>query len=109
MVTKAPDKILDALGDGTRRAIVERLRSGPRSVAQLHAGLGVSRPAVSKHLRLMKEAGLVTDRPIGTQRFYQLNLEELAKLQAWVDRFWDTALDRFKKAAEARPPRKEKS
>lgn len=105
MVTKAPDLILDVLGDGTRREIVERLRSGPRSVADLADGLPVSRPAVSKHLKLMKDAGLVTDRAVGTQRFYELNLDELAKLHTWLDRFWDTALARFKQAAERRPRR----
>jgi DNA-binding transcriptional ArsR family regulator len=106
MVTKSPGPIFEILGDETRRAIVERLRSGPRSVAELSAGLPVSRPAVSKHLRLMKEAGLVTDRAVGTKRFYELDLDRLGSLHRWLDRFWDEALTRFKRAAENRTGRK---
>ena len=106
MVTKA-DAVLEVLGDGTRRQIIQILRAGPRPVAGIAARLPVSRPAVSKHLRMMKEAGVVTDRPIGTQRFYELNLDALAVVNTWIDSFWDDALARFKHTAE-RPRRKGK-
>jgi DNA-binding transcriptional ArsR family regulator len=108
MVTKTPDAILEVLGDGTRRAIVGRLRAGPRSVHEITEGMPVSRPAVSKHLRLMKDAGLVTDTAVGTERFYELNVDALARLHRWVEEFWDTALERFRDAAEGRPPGKGK-
>lgn len=93
--------VFDALGDPTRRAIFERLGSGPRSVGELADGLPVSRPAVSQHLRVLKEAGLVVDRAAGTRRYYELSPAGLAALGAWLDRFWDRALDAFQRAAEA--------
>lgn len=96
--------LLDLLGDATRRTIVERLRGGPATVGELAHGLPVSRPAVSKHLRLMKEGGLVTDRPLGTRRFYELDLRALATLRDYVDRFWDEPLRRFKVRAERGEP-----
>ena len=91
---------LDALGDPTRRQIFESLRSGPRSVGELAAGLPVSRPAVSQHLRVLKEAGLVSDRKDGTRRLYRVDPAGLAGLRDYFDRFWGEALERF--AAEAR-------
>ncbi|MGW2939769.1 ArsR/SmtB family transcription factor [Streptomyces sp. NPDC001156] len=92
---------LSALADPTRRAIFERLVDGPKAVGQLAEGLPVSRPAVSQHLRVLKEAGLVVDRAVGTRRVYQLNPAGLGALRAWLDRFWDQALAAFAAAAES--------
>ena len=89
-----------ALADPTRRRVFERLRSGPKPVARIARGLPVSRPAVSQHLKVLKEAGLVTDRPEGTRRVYQIDPHGLAALRAWLDRFWDEALTAFKIEAE---------
>ncbi len=91
---------MDALGDWTRRQIFEALRNGPRSVGDLAAGLPVSRPAVSQHLRVLKEAGLVSDRKEGTRRLYRVDPAGLAGVRSYFDSFWGEALDRF--AAEAR-------
>jgi DNA-binding transcriptional ArsR family regulator len=91
---------MDALGDPTRRAIFERLRLGPRSVGELAEGLPVSRPAVSQHLRVLKEARLVTERRDGTRRIYSLNPGGLLELRAYFDQFWDDMLADFKTAAE---------
>jgi DNA-binding transcriptional ArsR family regulator len=91
---------MDALGDSTRRAIFERLRRGPRSVGELAEGLPVSRPAVSQHLRVLKEARLVTERREGTRRIYSLNPGGLLELRAYFDQFWDQMLADFKTAAE---------
>ena len=93
---------MDALGDPTRRSIFEQLRDGPRSVGELAAGLPVSRPAVSQHLRVLKEAGLVTERRNGTRRLYRVDPRGLEELRAYFERFWDDALDAFKDAAERR-------
>jgi DNA-binding transcriptional ArsR family regulator len=92
--------MFDALGDATRRAVFERLAAGPRSVAEIHAGLPVSRPAVSQHLKVLKDAGLVIDREVGTRRYYQPNPAALLALHAYLDAFWDRALAAFKAAAE---------
>jgi DNA-binding transcriptional ArsR family regulator len=91
---------LEALGDGTRREIMERLRRGPRPVGELAAGLPVSRPAVSQHLRILKEAGLVTERKDGTRRIYGVEPNAIAELRAYFDSFWEQALAGFKQAAE---------
>ena len=91
---------MDALGDPTRRRIFERLRGGPLAVGELAAELPVSRPAVSQHLRVLREAGLVADRKEGTRRLYELAPEGLAELHDWVDTFWSDALARFKAEAE---------
>jgi DNA-binding transcriptional ArsR family regulator len=93
--------VLDALGDPTRRRILEVLRDGPRPVGEIAEGLPVSRPAVSQHLRVLKEAGLVRDRPEGTRRLYAVDPTGLAALRAYLETFWDTALAAFKEAAEA--------
>ena len=90
----------EALGDATRREIFERLAGGPRSVGELAEGLPVSRPAVSQHLKVLKDAGLVFDRPVGTRRLYQLNPDGVGALRAYVDQFWTQALAAFKEAAE---------
>jgi DNA-binding transcriptional ArsR family regulator len=84
-----------ALADPTRRAVFERLAEGPRAVGDLAAGLPVSRPAVSQHLKVLKEAGLVSDRPDGARRVYQIDPAGLGRLRAWLDRFWTVALDAF--------------
>jgi DNA-binding transcriptional ArsR family regulator len=94
---------LGALADPTRRAIFERLAGGPRSVGELAEGLPVTRPAVSQHLRVLKDAGLVFDRPDGTRRLYQLDPDGVGALRAYVDQFWTQALAAFKKAAEQDP------
>lgn len=94
------EQVLDLLGDPTRRVLVERLRCGPTSVGELATGLPISRPAVSKHLRLMLEAGLVCVTEHGTKRFYELDLRGLESLRAYVDGFWDDVLSRFRAAAE---------
>jgi DNA-binding transcriptional ArsR family regulator len=91
---------LDALGDPTRRAIFERLASGPLPVVDIARTLPVSRPAVSQHLKVLKDVGLVTDRAEGTRRIYAIDREGLTALRAWFDRFWEDALDAFKRAAE---------
>lgn len=97
----ALDDVFLALSDPTRRAIFERLAGGPRSVGGLAAGLPVSRPAVSQHLKVLKGAGLVVDRAEGTRRYYALSPAGLDTLRVWLDRFWDGALAAFKEAAEA--------
>jgi DNA-binding transcriptional ArsR family regulator len=94
------ERVLDALGDPTRRQIFKRLRGGPRSVGQLAHGMDVSRPAVSQHLRILKDARLVTDRAEGTRRLYAVDTRGVEALRNWVDGFWDEALSAFKDAAE---------
>ena len=91
---------LTALGDPTRRAIFERLADGPRAVGELARELPVSRPAVSQHLKVLKEAGLVTDRAAGNRRIYQLDPDGVGALRTYLDRFWNRALTAFKAAAE---------
>jgi DNA-binding transcriptional ArsR family regulator len=91
---------LDALGDPTRRAIVELLRAGPLPVREIADGLPVSRPAVSQHLRVLKEARLVSERQEGTRRFYRLRPDGLGDLRAYLNSFWTVALADFKAAAE---------
>jgi DNA-binding transcriptional ArsR family regulator len=91
---------IQALGDPTRRAIFERLAEGPLAVGELARDLPVSRPAVSQHLRVLKEAGLVVDRAAGTRRLYQLNPAGIGAMRAYLDRFWTDALAAFKEAAE---------
>jgi DNA-binding transcriptional ArsR family regulator len=80
--------------------LFELLAEGPRPVGELARQLPISRPAVSQHLRVLKDAGLVLDRPVGTRRLYQLNPEGLAALRAYLDRFWDKALAAFASAVE---------
>jgi DNA-binding transcriptional ArsR family regulator len=93
---------LDALGDPTRRHIFEQLRSGPRSVGELAAGLPVSRPAVSQHLRILEGVGLVTHQRSGTRNVYELDSGGVTVLRDWVDGFWSEALARFKAAADTK-------
>lgn len=89
-----------ALGDRTRRAIFERLAEGPCAVGELAGGLPVSRPAVSQHLRVLKEAGLVIDEPAGNRRIYRIDPDGLGELRADLDRFWLGALAAYKTAVE---------
>jgi DNA-binding transcriptional ArsR family regulator len=92
-----------ALGDPTRRAIFERLVARPQAVGELANQLPVSRPAVSQHLKVLKEAGLVVDRANGTRRIYHVNPDGLATLRADLDRFWTQALANFKAIVEQPP------
>ena len=95
---------LDALGDATRRAILSRLLSGPMPVGELARDFPVSRPAISQHLRVLKEARLVADEPRGNRRLYRLDPAGFDSLRDYLDRFWTHALDRFKKRAESTAP-----
>ena len=91
---------LAVLADPTRRKVFERLRAGPRPVNLLAAGLPVSRPAVSQHLKALKAAGLVEERSEGVRRIYSLRREGLVELRDWLDSFWGDALEAFKLEAE---------
>jgi DNA-binding transcriptional ArsR family regulator len=95
----------DALGDPNRRAIVELLGDGDRSVRELADALPISRPAVSRHLRLLKEAGLVSDRAQGTRRVYRLEDEGVSEARAYLERVWGEAVARYRIAAENTEPR----
>jgi len=103
------ERALDALGDPTRRQIFKRLRGGARSVGQLAHGMDVSRPAVSQHLRVLKDARLVTDRAEGTRRLYAVDTRGVEALRNWLDGFWDEALSAFKSAAEQEAANERKS
>ena len=94
------DQGWDALADHTRRAILERLGERPRTVGELAAELPISRPAVSQHLKVLKEIGLVADRPAGTRRIYRLNPTAVAALRDQLDTFWNKTLAGYKQAAE---------
>jgi DNA-binding transcriptional ArsR family regulator len=96
----------EALGDANRRAIVELLRGGDRSVQQLADELPISRPAVSRHLRLLKQAGLVTDRAEGTRRLYRLHDEGIAAVREYLEGVWGEAAARFRLLAENTPERR---
>lgn len=95
----------DALGDGNRRAILRLLRDGERSVADLAAELPISRPAVSRHLRLLKDAGLVVDRSEGRQRLYQLHDDGIDAMRTYMLQVWGEASVRFGIAADNLPER----
>jgi DNA-binding transcriptional ArsR family regulator len=103
------DMVLDALGDRTRRAILEKLTTGPVAVGVLADQLPVSRPAVSQHLRVLKEAQLVVESVAGTRRLYRINQAGLMAVRDYLDRFWETTLDNFAilAAAEAEADRKQ--
>ena len=102
------------LADPTRRAVFERLRAGPVSVGDIAAGLPVSRPAVSQHLKALREAGLVRHEVDGTRRLYEVDPRGLGELRSWLDRFWSESLAAFKAEVErprpapspVRPPRR---
>jgi DNA-binding transcriptional ArsR family regulator len=89
------EAVLDALGDRTRRQIVRHLRMGPMSVGELAAAMPVSRPAVSQHLTVLRRSGLVSYSELGTRNLYRLDPAGLSELRAWLDGFWETALDRY--------------
>jgi DNA-binding transcriptional ArsR family regulator len=98
-----------ALSDATRRRVFEILSGGPSSVADIARRLPVSRPAVSQHLRVLKDACLVTLRTEGTRNVYQLDPDGVAAMRKYLDSLWQTALEQFKATAErSSPPRKEK-
>jgi DNA-binding transcriptional ArsR family regulator len=109
----APDRpgdiaaVLVALGDPTRRDIFERVAVRPRSVTDLAGDLPVSRPAVSQHLKVLKEAGLVSDRAVGNRRIYRMDPRGLQDLRAYLDVFWNHALAAFKTAVE-QPPKEQR-
>ena len=90
----------DALGDPNRRAIVELLGAGERSVQEIADVLPISRPAVSRHLRLLKQAGLVVEKPLGTRRIYQLHDRGMEAVQAYLERVWGDAAARFRLVAQ---------
>jgi DNA-binding transcriptional ArsR family regulator len=91
---------LDALGDATRRAILARLLTGPLPVGELARDFSISRPAISQHLRLLKQANLVVNRAVGTRRVYQLHPEGFNSLREYFDQFWTIALQSFKEKVE---------
>lgn len=94
------NRALAALADPTRRQIFERLRGGPKAVGTIAAGLPVSRPAVSQHLKVLKEAGLVRDEAAGNRRVYHIDPDGLGAIRAWLDSFWDDALAAFQAEVE---------
>jgi len=104
-LTKRADPVLDALGDPTRRAILHRLREGPKPVVEIAKGLPVTRPAVSQHLRVLKDAGLVIDRAEGTRRLYAVDPNGLFALRAFLELFWADALAGFVATANRAPGR----
>src|SRR5258708_17690615 len=103
LVNNYQETQLDAGGDATRRAILARLLEGPMAVGQLARDFPVSRPAISQHLRILKQANLVLDRPEGNRRLYQINPEGFDSLREYFEQFWSQALDVFKKKVEERP------
>lgn len=94
--------MLEALGPPTRRAVFERLRGGPLSVGEIAEGLPVSRPAVSQHLKALKDAGLVAEERSGTRRVYRLDTEGVAALRDYFDAFWNDALAAYQRSLEPR-------
>ena len=94
------DRVFAALADPTRRAVFERIAERPRSVGALAAELPVSRPAVSQHLKVLKEAGLVADEARGTSRIYQIDPQGLGPMRRWLDEQWERSLENFRKLAE---------
>ena len=96
---------LSALADPTRRQVLEQLRAGPRPVSAIAERLPVSRPAVSQHLKVLKEAGLVREERQGTRHIYEIDPKGFGPLRAWLDQLWDSALDAFK--AEVEMPHEE--
>ena len=97
---------MDALGDPTRRAIVERLLRGPMPVGELARDFPISRPAISQHLRILKRANMVVDRAVGNRRLYEVDPAGVEALRAYFERFWNHTLADFKQAAETKNPEK---
>ena len=102
------DVQLDALGDATRRAIVARLADGPLPVGELAREFPISRPAISQHLRVLKDARLVVDRADGTRRMYALNPDAFDALRAHFDGYWNRALAAFKRRVETHPTKEKR-
>ena len=98
-LSEAEEALLDALGDRTRRLILQQLRGGPKPVVEIARGLPVSRPAVSQHLKVLKSAGLVVDRRDGNRRIYAVDPDALTTLRGFLESFWRDALSRFAGAA----------
>ena len=94
------ERVFAALADPTRRAVFERLAERPQSVSALAAQLPVSRPAVSQHLKVLKEAGLVSDQALGTSRVYRIDPHGLGPIRRWLDEQWERSLENFKTLAE---------
>lgn len=103
LASRRAETALAALGDPTRRAIFERVAKKPSAVGELAAGLPVSRPAVSQHLKVLKEAGLVSDISDGAKRVYRLDPRGIAAVRDWLDSHWTSALDAFAEFADAQP------
>ena len=92
--------MIEALAEPMRRELLDRLLAGPRSVTELADGLPVTRPAISQHLKVLKQCGLVNDRPVGNRRIYAVDPDALAILRAYFDSFWSRSLEAFRQAAE---------
>ena len=103
------ERALDALGDPTRRAVLNRLRRGERSVSEIAEGMKVTRPAVSQHLKILKAARLVTVHAVGTRRVYAVDSRGIQALRDWLDGFWSQTLVAFKEAAEREAAREMKT
>ena len=108
VATTRVEKAFDAFGDPTRRRVFERLRHRTRSVREIADGLDVSRPAVSQHLKVLQDAGLVVVRAEGTRRLYSVEPRGLEAVRGWLDGFWDEALTAFKQAVEREAARERK-
>lgn len=102
------DSVLDALGDPTRRQVFKRVRAGPSSVRDIARGMDVSRPAVSQHLKVLRDVGLITVQAAGTRRLYEIDMRGIKALRSWLDGFWEDALSAFKAAAERQAARERK-
>ncbi len=109
METTQVERVLDALGDSTRRIVFKRLRKGTRSVRELADGMDVSRPAVSQHLKVLQDAGLIIPRIEGSRRLYVIDTRGLEALRKWLDGFWNEALLSFKAAAEREAAKERRS
>jgi DNA-binding transcriptional ArsR family regulator len=109
MANESTARALDALADPTRRAVFERVAQAPAAVGEIASGLPVSRPAVSQHLKVLKDAGLVAETAQGTRRIYRIDPRGIGAMRDWLDGFWSQALDDFKTYAESLPPEGEAS
>jgi DNA-binding transcriptional ArsR family regulator len=101
MTYEKTTRALAALADPSRRRIFEQVAKQPRSVGDIARRLPISRPAVSQHLQVLKEAGLVSDRAEGTRRVYQIDPKGLGPIRAWLDQFWDEQLESFRREVES--------
>ena len=108
-MTLAAERVLDALGDPTRRTVFARLRGRARSVGELSDGMHVSRSAVSQHLKVLKDARLVVDKAEGTKRVYAVDPRGIESVREWLDGFWTETLAAFKAAAESEAAKERKT